>query len=1019
MASAFEFDSTTKKPIDEQVQATLKFVHEHEELLCRIQEANVADMLNRVQERHTRTIQFASEPVERVLPTDIFRCHENEQIRKALTALVYLGDEIAQLKDLAETKFYRPLLMFGQLPMDIPTDKVPQETLNSPGKKEQMMGKFLPFLQELSNFVDRCYAVALNLVQQLSGLTNQNDFLYRAVFNSTHLMCLYHSLANLLAVLISLDCIIQQNEVLLDSWNCYKSMIAYSRADPAAFGTTDEQIAVFERLLVSVDQTLMIGEIFKGCVEQNFEELEAEEDGELTETLTIRQNTVFLEGELVHCMRMLVENCLPNIGTNNELNERSTLLGCLGLYALYRQLLPSHIAPDAKLHKLMWGIQKVLPCIIVGENSVLYVGEFIMQHAPLDAKKLDPPVPDAYRKTYIQQFDAALGQRTQALTAQCKAWMVLAESRLQACLAQEVVQSDKVTLSTLQVLDVYASIFLKGLSLIKRTAHLAKSALVLHSNLQVPLSKSNLFDIATLLELTKALAYVFTRKDSVIAEYLVHINHGIMDSLYAKVSNIKLKLEASKKMENRLMVLHAVAVAFQQLLTSTDTWSACRQVSACILAEILQQAPVHVMKTDKDGQKIYLACSKLVALANLVKDVRAAGDTSFVYFHTSIMQPIVASIYTLPTEASRLHYLYNVYQDGVHLLEGILHHEQPQKLIKNYYIILYTVLQDEIIHPLCKDIETDLRLHIHTKHLDHMVAVNPKSENLRPLKPFLDMAPLHFLGRIIYIKQSVTHYLDMNFYNLTTVALHDWKTYSDMRSLASEKFGLTLMDNFLPMGSLDQGLDVLQIMRNIHIFVSRFTYNMNMQQFVEYRPDKSSKHLNTIKIQSIAASIRQHGLGVLNTTVNFTYQFLSSKFRIFSQFLFDDHIKAHLSREHRWFKKHKNEPEVNNMYPHERALKFVQGIKKLGVNDANKSFLDQFRILITEIGNALGYVRMVRSASMYYCSEAVKYLPDFEDIIPFADYAGAGRPEKEIDGTGVVLPAIQGVGLSAETVRAA
>ncbi|RYH11491.1 hypothetical protein EON65_38700, partial [archaeon] len=167
------------------------------------------------------------------------------------------------LKDHAETKFYRPLLMFGQLPMDVPTEKAAQETLNSLGKKEQMIGKFLPFLQELSNFVDRCYAVALNLVQQLSGLTNQSDFLYRAVFNNTHLMCVFHSLANILGVLMSLDCIIQQNDVLLDCWNGYKSMIAYSRADPGAFGTSDEQIAVFERLLVSIDQTLMIG---KGCV---------------------------------------------------------------------------------------------------------------------------------------------------------------------------------------------------------------------------------------------------------------------------------------------------------------------------------------------------------------------------------------------------------------------------------------------------------------------------------------------------------------------------------------------------------------------------------------------------------------------------------------------------------------------------------------------------------------------------------------------------------------------------------
>jgi WASH complex subunit 7 len=65
---------------------------------------------------------------------------------------------------------------------------------------------------------------------------------------------------------------------------------------------------------------------------------------------------------------------------------------------------------------------------------------------------------------------------------------------------------------------------------------------------------------------------------------------------------------------------------------------------------------------------------------------------------------------------------------------------------------------------------------------------------------------------------------DRNFYNLTTVALHDWRTYSDMRSLALEKLGIALMDNFLPMGSLEQGLDVLQIMRNIHVFVARSSF---------------------------------------------------------------------------------------------------------------------------------------------------------------------------------------------------
>ena len=44
-----------------------------------------------------------------------------------------------------------------------------------------------------------------------------------------------------------------------------------------------------------------------------------------------------------------------------------------------------------------------------------------------------------------------------------------------------------------------------------------------------------------------------------------------------------------------------------------------------------------------------------------------------------------------------------------------------------------------------------------------------------------------------------------------------------MKSLAADKLGLQLMDSFLPMGSLEQGLDVLQIMRNIHIFVSKWS----------------------------------------------------------------------------------------------------------------------------------------------------------------------------------------------------
>lgn len=91
-----------------------------------------------------------------------------------------------------------------------------------------------------------------------------------------------------------------------------------------------------------------------------------------------------------------------------------------------------------------------------------------------------------------------------------------------------------------------------------------------------------------------------------------------------------------------------------------------------------------------------------------------------------------------------------------------------------------------------------------------------------------------------------------------------------------------------------QGLDVLEIMRNIHVFVSKYLYNLNNQVgiaasdfadpcgvrvvnsvflflfcrqiFIEKA--SNNKHLNTINIRHIANSIRTHGTGIMNTTVS-------------------------------------------------------------------------------------------------------------------------------------------------------
>lgn len=281
-----------------------------------------------------------------------------------------------------------------------------------------------------------------------------------------------------------------------------------------------------------------------------------------------------------------------------------------------------------------------------------------------------------------------------------------------------------------------------------------------------------------------------------------------------------------------------------------------------------------------------------------------------------------------------------------------------------------TALDVNLLAPLNQLIETNLRLQTHM----HLQLPTSNPFQAYPPNTFKKIQPSEICNEYLNLKQEVEHYLSTMFYNLTTVVLHDWRTYGEMRRLAALEYNLETVDDNLPMQTLEQGLDVLEIMRNIQIFVGKYLYNLNCQVFVEEW--SNNKHLNTINISHVANSIRTHGIGIMNTTVNFTYQFLQNKFFMFSQFMFDEHIKSRLLKDMRFFAE--NKASLNQMYPYERAEKFNFGIRKLGLNQSGLSYLDLFRKLITQIGNAMGYVRLIRSGGRRCLADATCFIKDFQ-----------------------------------------
>ena len=141
-------------------------------------------------------------------------------------------------------------------------------------------------------------------------------------------------------------------------------------------------------------------------------------------------------------------------------------------------------------------------------------------------------------------------------------------------------------------------------------------------------------------------------------------------------------------------------------------------------------------------------------------------------------------LYGRPDEAHRAQYVFAAFRDCIAPLRAI---EQvaEEKLVDTFKEQLFGYFREHIVTPLCQDIEMDLRYQILTDVIVESEEKNPFRADVKDLTPFIDLAPITFDGMTLDVKTEVTHYLDTTFYNITTIALHDWRSYGQVRLCCS------------------------------------------------------------------------------------------------------------------------------------------------------------------------------------------------------------------------------------------
>lgn len=133
-----------------------------------------------------------------------------------------------------------------------------------------------------------------------------------------------------------------------------------------------------------------------------------------------------------------------------------------------------------------------------------------------------------------------------------------------------------------------------------------------------------------------------------------------------------------------------------------------------------------------------------------------------------------------------------------------------------------SILNEFIIAKLCGYIETKLRLDVHTNlqllpvdtnfdPLDSNASTQNKHLSISDLCRVLRLKPFSMLDshsnsieRYLSVQEHVSTYLSQMFYNLTTISMHDWRTYGQMRFLAKQKFQLDTVEDHLPTQTLEQ-----------------------------------------------------------------------------------------------------------------------------------------------------------------------------------------------------------------------
>lgn len=722
-------------------------------------------------------------------------------------------------------------------------------------------------------------------------------------------------------------------------------------------------------------------------------------------------------------IRLIDMNLIPSLYMN-EISKR--LFGLSSLFLVYSWTFRKKEKMLSKVFTQT--LQKYEQCnliLLFGSNCYIFLDDFISKHSTPSAK-VDSKVMKQLINRSEDGLRLNLDQELNRLTIKAANWLVTFKSE-----TLKAVIDFNIELDSDSILNIIV-IFEQGVELIEEINTTIKSIMTSHLHFDKPVTKNKLISLLRMVPLLKSVELSLTE------------NRFFVNSLSIRIEQI-VRITWRKLIESTRKRLMLLRYSDRKL----DTASSLIVLSLCSKTEYLS--------IDRGRMIMSLCLSILISSFTQNEIVQLSRLMSFPnsrnFYERLYMSSDCGYLYSsIPTFSTYYNYSF---EENPGLLDEINYFHLALNDIPNLFTssvistwskvdlawldskrsLFIQRLGDELLDQfkvefldkICQELEIELRLQTHRD-----LNLNDHNPFKRHLYNFKQIFSTHkkvqtfvIFSQVISFKYYIEQYLNKVCFNLTALVPSDWFTYDSMINLARHRYDLKLVNSQLPTQNLDQGLDLLDITRNLALFVSRYGYDLINQLFIEKCSNRLStssassmisgggasilsgnmitssanQMLNVVQIKHVAESLQMHGYGLLNSSVNCTYQVMKPLINLISKQFSDDQLRAILTKEQQLIYSNrlltqerssrvdqniKQQPSLNFEKANKMAKRFkmnvINVVENQNLNLPTGVDLDSMRQSITQLGNLLAFIRLLKSGALNCASKFVDYLPDRGDL---------------------------------------